>query len=260
MVPMGFPGAPSAPKKVDEVKASNTFPGAPSASKKVDEVKTSNTFPGAPSAPKKVDDVKASSTAFSRYNAAFGTAKASSEETPPSSSAANVIKAYSAGSTSSHNSTPTRSSHPTTAATAATPPASKDPHMISKDEKIARLIDYYREHQSWPSFTYRDPETGAALGAFLDLAIVRQVRLTREQRAALQEVDSNVFKTKRDIARVTESSRRTKQMKNEKSAKTSKSKADAKKDKHQRTLLNLGRDAYDVIVMIRNAFRSPQRA
>jgi len=76
---------------------------------------------------------------------------------------------------------------------------------VSKEEKVHRLLQYFNDHGSWPGFTYRDPETHSALGAFLDLVITRQVHLPRALRKALRSVDRGVFKSRRGgIVRVTE--------------------------------------------------------
>ena len=64
---------------------------------------------------------------------------------------------------------------------------------LSKDDKVARLADYYYNHGSWPAMSFKDPETGVALGAFLRKVIDGEVSLTAAQRIKLHAADPELF-------------------------------------------------------------------
>jgi len=84
-------------------------------------------------------------------------------------------------------------SHSSPSTTSAPPIKAKARATLTKDDKVALLVAYHQKHGSWPSKSYRDPETSAALGSFLDKAISRQLHLSKAQRAKLLDVDANVF-------------------------------------------------------------------
>jgi len=79
------------------------------------------------------------------------------------------------------------------AATSTTVPVVAPPKAMSKDDQIALLVAYHQQNGTWPASSYKDAETSAALGSFLDKAISRQIHLTDDQKAQLLEVDPNVF-------------------------------------------------------------------
>jgi len=83
---------------------------------------------------------------------------------------------------------------------------------LTKDDKVALLVNYHEEHGTWPSKTHKDPETGAALGVFLARVIDRSISLNETQRAALRAVDGDLLegvRTSRSVKRgVTKNVRR----------------------------------------------------
>ena len=80
-----------------------------------------------------------------------------------------------------------------TVVTRSTPRSTCGKVHVPRDEKIARLLAFYKAHGVWPSIDYRDAETGAPLGAFLAGVIDRSIKLTDAQRGALRAVDPNIF-------------------------------------------------------------------
>jgi len=66
-----------------------------------------------------------------------------------------------------------------------------------KDDKVARLEVYYRQHGDWPSRSYRDPKDGSPLGKFLLQVQQRDMRLADHQKARLLALDPTVLDSKR---------------------------------------------------------------
>jgi len=65
--------------------------------------------------------------------------------------------------------------------------------LMTKEEKLTRLMVYHEHHHTWPSVSYKDPESGVSLGVFLEDVRQGMVSLTETQRALLHAEDPKLF-------------------------------------------------------------------